>query len=56
MPFKSSAQREKWKELLAAGKITQESFDRREKETGNKKLPERAPKKRTKIIKKSKKK
>lgn len=39
--FKSQAQREKWLELVAAGKIKQSDFDRMEAETDLQALPER---------------
>lgn len=39
--FKSEAQREKMKELLKDGKITQEAYDKHAMETGMQKLPER---------------
>ncbi len=41
MAFKSEAQREKFKELLKAGKITQAQYDKHAIETGTRKLPER---------------
>jgi uncharacterized protein YecE (DUF72 family) len=52
MPFKSQAQRRKFAELLVAGKISNETFEEWNRETGGKKLPERAAKART--IKKAK--
>ena len=42
MPFKSKAQRRKFAELLIEGKITPETFEEWNVETGSKKLPERA--------------
>lgn len=46
--FKSQAQREKWKQLVDDGKISQEQFDRRAEETDDDTLPERAaPRRRT---------
>jgi hypothetical protein len=42
MPFKSQAQRRKFAELLVAGKISNETFEEWNRETGRKKLPERA--------------
>lgn len=46
--FKSQAQREKWRQLVDDGKITQEQFDRRAEETDDDALPERAtPRRRT---------
>jgi hypothetical protein len=50
MPFKSQAQRRKFAQLLVEGKISNETFEEWNRETGGKKLPERvrtasAPKK-----------
>jgi hypothetical protein len=41
MPFKSQAQRRKFAELLVAGKISAQTFEEWNRETGAKKLPER---------------
>ena len=41
MPFKSQAQRRKFAELLVKGKITPETFEEWNRETGSAKLPER---------------
>ena len=41
MPFKSRAQRRKFAELLVEGKISPETFEEWNRETGRKKLPER---------------
>ena len=41
MPFKSAAQRRKFAELLVEGKISPETFEEWNRETGSKKLPER---------------
>lgn len=41
MPFKSKAQRRKFAELLVAGKISDEAYERWNRETGSKKLVER---------------
>jgi hypothetical protein len=41
MPFKSEAQRKKFIQLQKEGKISSEVFNKWEKETGKKKLPER---------------
>ena len=41
MPFKSKAQRRKFAELLVKGKITPETFEEWNRETGGRKLPER---------------
>jgi hypothetical protein len=44
VPFKSQAQRRKFAELLVQGKISPETFEEWNRETGGKKLPERASK------------
>jgi hypothetical protein len=41
MPFKSKAQRRKFAALLVEGKISPETFEEWNQETGSKKLPER---------------
>ena len=41
MPFKSQAQRRKFAELLVKGKISNETYEERNRKTGRKKLPER---------------
>ena len=41
MPFKSQAQRRKFAELLVKGKISPETFEEWNRETGGAKLPER---------------
>ena len=41
MPFKSQAQRRKFAELLVAGKISNETFEEWNRETGARSLPER---------------
>lgn len=41
MPFKSEAQRRKFGELVKQGKISQGEFDKWNRETGARKLPER---------------
>ena len=49
MPFKSQAQRRKFAELLVQGKISNETFEEWNRETGGAKLPERVkPKRKTK--------
>ena len=45
MPFKSQAQRRKFAELLVQGKISGETFEEWNRETGGAKLPERVKKK-----------
>jgi len=41
MPFKSQAQRRKFAQLLVEGKISNQTFEEWNRETGSKKLPER---------------
>ena len=45
MPFKSQAQRRKFAQLLVEGKISPQTFEEWNRETGGKKLPERAGRK-----------
>ena len=48
MPFKSQAQRRKFAELLVKGKISAETFEEWNRETGSAKLPEHVkPKKKS---------
>ena len=47
MPFKSKAQRRKFAELLVAGKISDEAYERWNRETGSKVLVERVHPKKT---------
>ena len=48
MPFKSQAQRRKFTELFVKGKISPETYEEWNRETGSKKLPEKVkPKKKT---------
>lgn len=42
MPFKSQAQRRKFAQLLVEGKISPETYEEWNRETGGRKLPERA--------------
>jgi hypothetical protein len=53
MPFKSQAQRRKFAELLVEGKISPETFEEWNRETGGRKLPERAKPKRKRPAKKA---
>jgi hypothetical protein len=46
MPFKSQAQRRKFAELLVQGKISNQTFEEWNRETGGRKLPERVKRKR----------
>ena len=52
MPFKSKAQRRKFVQLLVQGKISDQTFEEWNRETGRKKLPERIG--RTSVKKKAK--
>ena len=45
MPFKSQAQRRKFAQLLVEGKISAETFEEWNRETGARKLPEHAGRK-----------
>ncbi len=45
MPFKSQAQRRKFAELLVKGKISPETFEEWNRETGGAKLPEHVKRK-----------
>jgi len=47
-PFKSQAQRRKYAELLVEGKISPETYEEWNRETGGAKLPERVKRKDTK--------
>ena len=46
MPFKSQAQRRKFAQLLVEGKISPQTFEEWNRETGGRKLPERVKRKR----------
>ena len=46
MPFKSQAQRRKFAQLLVEGKISNDTFEEWNRETGGQKLPERVGRKR----------
>jgi hypothetical protein len=52
MPFKSQAQRRKFAELLVQGKISADTFEEWNRETGGRKLPERAAKAKKKTSRK----
>lgn len=43
MPFKSLKQRAKFAQLVKEGKMSQETFDNWQSETGDKRLPVRTP-------------
>jgi hypothetical protein len=47
MPFKSQAQRRKFAQLLVEGKISGQTFEEWNRETGAKRLPERVAKAKT---------
>jgi len=54
MPFKSKAQRRKFAALLVEGKITPETFEEWNRETGSAQLPERVrSKKKTASVKRT---
>ena len=48
MPFKSQAQRRKFAQLMVQGKISPQTFEEWNRETGSRKLPEHVAKKSTK--------
>ena len=47
MPFKSQAQRRKFAQLLVEGKISNQTFEEWNRETGRKRLPERVSRKKS---------
>jgi hypothetical protein len=47
MPFKSAAQRRKFAELLVEGKISPETYEEWNRETGSKKLPDHVKRRKT---------
>jgi hypothetical protein len=47
MPFKSQAQRRKFAQLLVEGKISNETFEEWNRETGRRELPARASRSKT---------
>jgi hypothetical protein len=51
VPFKSQAQRRKFAQLLVEGKISPETFEEWNRETGSKRLPEHAHSRTTKRAK-----
>jgi hypothetical protein len=53
MPFKSQAQRRKFAQLLVEGKISNETFEEWNRETGGKRLPERVTRRKTSSKKKA---
>lgn len=54
MPFKSQAQRRKFAELLVEGKISPQTYEEWNRETGSRALPEHASAKKTARKKSSK--
>ena len=54
MPFKSQAQRRKFAQLLVEGKISPETYEEWNRETGSARLPERKAQKAKKATKKGK--
>jgi hypothetical protein len=53
MPFKSQAQRRKFAELLVQGKISPQTFEEWNRETGGAKLPERVTRRKATTRKKA---
>jgi hypothetical protein len=53
MPFKSQAQRRKFAQLLVEGKISNETFEEWNRETGSTRLPERVRRRAKSATKKS---
>ena len=47
MPFKSAAQRRKFAELLVEGKISPETYEEWNRETGSRKLPDHVKRKKS---------
>ena len=47
MPFKSQAQRRKFAQLLVEGRISNQTFEEWNRETGSKRLPEHVKRKTT---------
>jgi hypothetical protein len=54
MPFKSQAQRRKFAQLLVQGKISNQTFEEWNRETGGRKLPERVKRKAASVRRKRK--
>ena len=53
MPFKSQAQRRKFAELLVKGKISNQTFEEWNRETGSAKLPQRVKQKQSRAATKT---
>jgi hypothetical protein len=56
MPFKSQAQRRKFAQLLVEGKISPQTFEEWNRETGGRKLPDHVKRTRTRVSKRKTKK
>ena len=54
MPFKSQAQRRKFAQLLVEGKISPQTFEEWNRETGSRKLPDHVKRTRKRVSKKKK--
>jgi hypothetical protein len=54
MPFKSQAQRRKFAELLVQGKISPETYEEWNRETGSRKLPDHVKPRKKRTPKKTK--
>jgi hypothetical protein len=54
MPFKSQAQRRKFAQLLVEGKISPDTFEEWNRETGSKRLPEHVRRKAKRTARKRK--
>ncbi len=54
MPFKSQAQRRKFAQLLVEGKISPQTFEEWNRETGAKKLPEHVAGRKKRAVRKRK--
>jgi hypothetical protein len=54
MPFKSAAQRRKFAQLLVEGKISPQTYEEWNRETGKKALPERVKRKKKPAKKRAK--
>ena len=54
MPFKSQAQRRKFAQLLVEGKISPQTFEEWNRETGSRKLPDHVKRTRKSVSKKKK--
>jgi len=55
VPFKSQAQRRKFAQLLVEGKISPQTFEEWNRETGSKRLPQHVAKRKKRAVRKRKK-